>query len=369
MFEEISNMVSKVSGAFDDIYAVIKDVPLSSSTRNYTAKLLNSLNAAATDSVKNIDSTSYLKNASQVGTYGKLLSKELSSELTDDILESSSLLEVKSSVEKLSAYSSSLNKLTKEHPEDKRALSDESDTSTLYEGLDANTELNRESKRLATNIAKQDHRVRDLFNAHEVKAEELNSRLKDLAKKVDAELNRAKEVYSVGVDDIELKKSQIDELLGHASNKVISGDYDSTAIIEKEEADKLRRASLSVMVVILVVVCVALWDLTTSGFSWQASLYKLVLITTLSLPAAYLAKESEKHRQKQYSHQQTSLDLKAISPYIATLPEAEQHRIKAEVANRLFAAKGNIGTDSSISPLNIQELIVQLVKKIKSEDK
>lgn len=176
-------------------------------------------------------------------------------------------------------------------------------------------------------------------------------------------------MYSVGVDDIELKKSQIDELLGHASNKVISGDYDSTAIIEKEEADKLRRASLSVMVVILVVVCVALWDLTTSGFSWQASLYKLVLITTLSLPAAYLAKESEKHRQKQYSHQQTSLDLKAISPYIATLPEAEQHRIKAEVANRLFAAKGNIGTDSSISPLNIQELIVQLVKKIKSEDK
>lgn len=84
----------------------------------------------------------------------------------------------------------------------------------------------------------------------------------------------------------------------------------------------------------------------------------------LSIPAAYLARESAKHREKQYAHQQTSLDLKAIAPYIASLPQEEQHKIKIEIAGRIFAAKDFNKVDTDSYPININEIIMEIIKKL-----
>ena len=60
---------------------------------------------------------------------------------------------------------------------------------------------------------------------------------------------------------------------------------------------------------------------------------------------------------------QTSLDLKAINPYIASLPEEEQHKIKSEIAQRIFAPKDFQSISNESYPINSQEVIMALISK------
>lgn len=118
------------------------------------------------------------------------------------------------------------------------------------------------------------------------------------------------------------------------------------------------------MLTIVVVVGYSFLETTSADFQWQKSLFRIVLAMLLSVPAAYLARESAKHREQQYRHLQTSLDLKTISPYIASLPDEEQHKIKSEVASRLFAARDFSKVSSDPYPINMHEIIMELLKKV-----
>lgn len=118
------------------------------------------------------------------------------------------------------------------------------------------------------------------------------------------------------------------------------------------------------MALIVLVVGYSFWETTNSDFNWQNSIFRIVLAFMLSAPAAYLARESAKHREQQYAHQQTSLDLKAIEPYIASLPEDEQHKIKIEIAGRLFGAKDLSKVSVDPYPANTHEIAMEIIKKL-----
>ena len=81
-----------------------------------------------------------------------------------------------------------------------------------------------------------------------------------------------------------------------------------------------------------------------------------------------MARESTKHRVQQYSHLQTALDLKAIDPYIASLPEKERFHLKSSIAGRLFVGFDGEKTSSESYPLNIHELLMTIIGKMEFKD-
>lgn len=123
-------------------------------------------------------------------------------------------------------------------------------------------------------------------------------------------------------------------------------------------------ASLFCMVVIACVVGYSLYETTTDAFKWETSLFRLIFSVLLSVPAAYLARESAKHRQQQHSHHETSLNLKAIGPYIASLPENEQNLIKSDIAKKMFTPKIQAIQNTDYYPINTQELFLKLFDKM-----
>ena len=181
--------------------------------------------------------------------------------------------------------------------------------------------------------------------------------------------NVIEELYETTLAELEEKKEQMDEVLGHTANRVMANDYDSSALSEKESADWLRYGSLSCMAIIVFIVCYSFYDSTHSGFSWESSIFRTVLVFILSIPAAYLSRESAKHREQQYNYHHTALDLKAITPYIASLPEADQNRIKISIAERIFASRQTNVAQQDSFPLNTQELMMELIKKVDMRDK
>lgn len=211
---------------------------------------------------------------------------------------------------------------------------------------------------------KQDERLKRSLADNEKRSADLRGEVADLEKKVSDALAKIQAKYDETLVELQTKNDQINSILGHASGRVIAGDYEGSAAVEMATANWLRWASLGCMALITAVLGYSFWETTTAEFQWQKSLFRVVLAFLLSAPAAYLARESSKHRMQQYLHQQTSLDLKAIAPYLASLPDDMQHKIKSEVAAKLFAGRelSHLGGESY--PVNTHELLIELVKKL-----
>jgi len=224
--------------------------------------------------------------------------------------------------------------------------------------------IKKNLKQLANTHLEHDQRIKKLLSESESRASNLSSRIVKMEHDATVEIDKISSLYKDSLIELESKKQQIDDVLGHASGRVIAGDFEKSSAEEKELADWLRYASLGCMAIIVAVVGYSFWETTTDNFQWQSSIFRIFLGIILSVPAAYLARESAKHREQQYSHLQTSLDLKAITPYIASLPTDEQHKIKVEVATRLFAAKDYSRVGADPYPINVHEIVMELIKKL-----
>lgn len=210
---------------------------------------------------------------------------------------------------------------------------------------------------------------RQAITANERKLAELEGHINKINSQIKEKLDQANMLYDSTLLELKKKETEISELVGVVSGKAIAGSYENSAATEKEMADYLRFGSLLCMFVIVFFVGYSFFETTTNSFKWETSAFRLVFAIFLSIPAAYLARESTKHRLQQYSHLQISLDLKAITPYIASLPIADQHRLKSEIANRLFAAKNHDQLSQESYPLNTHELLVVLINKLELPSK
>lgn len=194
--------------------------------------------------------------------------------------------------------------------------------------------------------------------------EQLKSEISELQNTMVQEVGKAAKI----AEDAEVRSkevdSQINGLLEQNASKILLIDYANTAETEGKSANSLRRWSLICMALTGVVLCVALYESLSSGLDWKQAIFKIFTAIALSVPAAYLARESAKHRSQQHINRRISLDLRAITPYIATLPAEEQNKIKSEVASKIFGVQENGSASSDNYPLNIQELVKMMIEKI-----
>lgn len=161
--------------------------------------------------------------------------------------------------------------------------------------------------------------------------------------------------------DLQKRASELDKLLGLAGKKVLAGNYDKHSNAERLAANWLRFGALITMLAAIWPLGASIYLASKSSLSIDEGLLRLAFSIILSVPAAYMARESAKHRQQQYALRQTSLDVGAIDAYIATLPADTQHRIKEVVANQLFTPKSFDHTGKESYPINLQELITKLI--------
>lgn len=230
-----------------------------------------------------------------------------------------------------------------------------------------NEELNKVDNNLQAIIDDHnahDQRIKKALSDNESRVSLLDSNLKKVEDSVSSELEKVKQLYEIALTKLTEKEIQMDKLLGLNAGKAIASDFETSAKDEREMANYLRFGSLAIMLLIIVIVGYTFYETTADDFKWENSIFRISLTFLLSIPAAYLARESAKHRAQQYGHLQTSLDLKAITPYLASLPEEAQHKLKIEIANRIFASKDFSEVSKDPYPLNTQEIIMELIKKV-----
>lgn len=201
------------------------------------------------------------------------------------------------------------------------------------------------------------------------KIQDLESNSKSIETTIQGEIDKSLMYYEQTSLEIDEKRKQINNILEIASSDVLSGDHGKNAAKEEKTANKLRILSVTCMILILGILGFTVWESTKSNFSWDVALFRVSIAFLLSVPAAYLARESAKHREQQYYYRQTALNLKAISPYIASLPEQEQHKLKIDIAASIFSGRETTKFDSDPYPINTQEILMGLLSKIETPSK
>lgn len=220
-----------------------------------------------------------------------------------------------------------------------------------------------------TGLEKDDVRLKKRISDNDVRISELESRIKNIEDEASQEISKISELYQKSLRLVDEKQSQINDILGHVSGRAIAGDYENSAADERTAANWLRWGALLMMALIVLVLGVAIADTIANDFKWPQFLSRVSMVFLLSVPAAYLARESAKHRLQQYQHQQTSLDMKAVAPFLASLPVDEQHRIKAAIASRIFGGKDFSKVGDDPYPINTHELLMEIIKKLDTPGK
>ncbi|MQT84733.1 hypothetical protein GHN92_09145 [Pseudomonas sp. FSL R10-2964] len=195
------------------------------------------------------------------------------------------------------------------------------------------------------------------------KMEQLKHETSNLQEQMIIESKKASDIFESATDSAKDAQEKIDKLLETTASKVLLLEYSTTADDEESAANKMRNISLGCMALTGAVLLFALYETLNSELDWKQSVFKMFIALALSVPAAYLARESAKHRTQQHISRRIALDLKAVTPYIASLPSEDQIKIKSEVASRIFGVHNNDNPSESW-PLNLQEIIQSLIEKI-----
>lgn len=183
-----------------------------------------------------------------------------------------------------------------------------------------------------------------------------------LEESVIAELDKSRDIYNNALDEFSKNKQDIDKLLGVISGTAVAGSYEQSAKNEIRSADFLRAASVVLMCFVVILVAMSFYDINSGLATLESAIFKIGLIFLVSVPAAYLARESSRHRMMYYEYIQRALDLRAFDPYIASLPNEEQSRLKSEMTVGFFS-KNNAKKELETYPINIHELLVELIKR------
>ena len=163
------------------------------------------------------------------------------------------------------------------------------------------------------------------------------------------------------------KEERLNEIFGRVTADSISGSYEQTAYSEGIIADKLRGYSLTIMIIMALLIVYNYYEASFKTFEIAESIFRIGMVIILSIPATYLAKESSKHRNTQNMYQQSSLHLKAIHPYIASLPEPIQNEIKAKIAEQIFSNDYRNHDNAGKNTDQTANLLFKLLEKLQKE--
>lgn len=260
---------------------------------------------------------------------------------------------------------------------------------TIQASISANEKtlatMNTQLQTIAQTIQQQTAEFNTQFQTGEkARDSKYETLLTKLEKKVDDETVRLgtkadnefeKLATKAGITLEVLGKYQEDaaKVFGVVINTLQAGAYSSYANEEKSTANTLRWSAIALMILgvaVLVVPEITKFIADSRGYvlDWHMTLGRIPFSIILFVPAFYLARESNKHRNTEVLNRRRELILSTIDPYLALLPDDKAQQIKLDIAKGIFS-EGTLSTsDSSADEAsNFIAQFANLLKQVKDK--
>ncbi|TWI50118.1 hypothetical protein IP92_01347 [Pseudoduganella flava] len=180
---------------------------------------------------------------------------------------------------------------------------------------------------------------------------------------------RLNETFDTTMAEIRRRQTEVESLVSVVANTATAGSFAGVATKEEGVANLFRVLAILFMLLALVFAGYSLLEAAKTPLNLQASAFRLAFAIMLSIPAAYLAKESTKHRRQQHLHLRVALELTALGPFSASLPSETQDRLKEDIARRIFGRNQPELGAADYFPINIQDFLLAFLRREKENSK
>ena len=206
--------------------------------------------------------------------------------------------------------------------------------------------------------------IKEQVSSVEEKGIEATLRLEAEAK--DA-LSRTKEELDKFLSKKTELLQQIESIAEKAARRGVVASHKETAASEKSTANWLRAGALALMLLSVGILATSLYEFDPKDHIQTA--YRIIISLLITVPAAYLARESAKHRQQQYRYHEIALNVNAVNPLIKDLEKADQDKIRAQLASDLLAANtsGNSASAQQVAdpfPISVNDVVLKILDKV-----
>lgn len=182
----------------------------------------------------------------------------------------------------------------------------------------------------------------DLLAQEKISSEE---HLKEAQRDYDESLRKlVDEIASKGNQlllDMVGQKEQVEKLVGVIGNLGVTSGYQTTA-------STARRYVIVWQAVLLITLGVTGWltfseilPLLKEELTLQAFVTKVVLLLPLAVLVGYSINQADKYQEVERRTRKQALELEAIGPFLATLPEEKQHEFRLKIGDRSFGASAD----------------------------
>ncbi|MEG0923352.1 MAG: hypothetical protein RSG22_18325 [Comamonas sp.] len=158
-------------------------------------------------------------------------------------------------------------------------------------------------------------------------------------------------------------EEKLNNLISLIASKALGGNFMGNALKEESAANQYRRYAILIMGGVGAFLLANFFLLELSLIDSQAWLARLAIAIFFSFFVGYLVRQAAVHRGQQFVYQQKAFDLNAVAPYVANLPDEIQHKIKQQMAEKLFVSSNTAASSDGGFP-GVQELLVKLIDKM-----
>jgi hypothetical protein len=170
--------------------------------------------------------------------------------------------------------------------------------------------------------AAQEERAGDFTKSMEAFGDELNTTVTTANERADAL-----------VSEIERKDTDARKLLAALGVTGTAGRWAQEAKRERTTANRWRWATV---LVVIAAVAVALLSARADSLDDPVFVSRILISAALGGLAAYTAKQSGRHRNREERARRLELELAAFGPFIEPLPEELQHQQRGKMVERTF---------------------------------
>lgn len=170
------------------------------------------------------------------------------------------------------------------------------------------------------------------------------------------------------INEIQDGKKKAEDLVGIITDTGMVGGYQRIANEEKLSGTKWRVVAALSLAALVLFALYAFIATLNQDVKWSAFGARLFVATALGILSAYAALQADKHQRTERKNRRIELELASISPYLHALPTDIQHKVKEELAMRLFgqadSLDGKLDKKTTGSALDLLRMALESIETL-----
>lgn len=197
-------------------------------------------------------------------------------------------------------------------------------------------------------MSEQNFKLREKIKEESSRIFELNKTVSELNEKIEAELEKVSSYSEEKLSEIESNVEYLNKLSISVAVDQVTQKHSLRANEEREHATFLRAVALGCLGVSAGIVLLSLFGVLDT-FDWKDIALKYGAIFFFTIPFAYLAKESNRHREAQRKYEDFDLSYSAVSGFIQSMNKEERLKLQTDLARQML-----VRNEQPEKPINLK---------------